>query len=66
MPAPASIPSGGTGFEPQSYAHGQVMQGHQQGNLLEGIDNYTKDFLSFYVPCFKIRISILSVTVLYK
>ena len=40
MPAPASIPSGGTGFEPQSYAHGQVMQGHQQGNLLEGIDNY--------------------------
>ena len=41
MPAPASIPSGqGTGFEPQSYAHGQVMQGHQQGNLLKGIDNY--------------------------
>jgi hypothetical protein len=38
MPAPASIPSGGTGFEPQSYAHGQVMQGHQQGNLLKGID----------------------------
>ena len=40
MPAPASIPSGGTGFEPQSYAHGQVMQGHQQGNLLKGIGGF--------------------------